>query len=403
MMMNSLIISITVLLSLFGANAHAQNKGPVTPTSVTYTFNSAQLTTVNGENYGLFQTPVPYTFRKSDPDFANATITDITIAYGRYKSIGLCFNTNVSMTIHGEVYRGQTGSIANGATIYGQANGTVSTSNPGSPQTLTVSISSSAQNCTTTYFRNPLCVTASGTTGCQTGDEIYTAAGKINPNTGELDLGSGAAVQLQISFLMDMLHGVIINADNGAVTTAPPVKVTLGKPGAAVHLGKWNGSGATDVSLIFSNDKTLLSAVSSEYPGSHSVGFCGSPQTPGINFITFFDDATGKVAYPATAACPDSSNCSPSGFNVFTNVIQSIGNTTSVSCVDSADVSVPQFLKEYTYQGGVGSGEIGTQTFAIQRIVDPTNLFGVCTAMSTGAVSGKPGVCAFAGSDADGY
>lgn len=399
----------------YGTHAVAQNKGPVTPTTVTYTFNSAGLTTFAGENWGLFQTPVQYTFRKSDPDFANAEIANVTIAYGRYKSVSLCSSNSVSMTIHGETYKGVGGTAFDqGDLIYADSSGVVSTTDPGSAQTFT--IGGSGQSCTTTYFRNPLCVTASGTSGCQSGDEIYTAEGKINPNTGEVDMGLGAPVKLQISFLMDMLHGVIVNADTGAVTTVPAVRVTLGKPGAAIHLGRWDASGATDVSMIFSNDKSLLSAISTEYPGTHSAGFCdgqssavvtavpaGSPLPTGVVFITYFDESTGKVAYPTATACPDESNCGLAGFNVFTNVLQQVGSTTNVVCVDSSDAAVPQYLKDFTYAGTPGTGEAGTVSMAVQRIVDPGNLFGICTASSTGYKAGKTGVCAFTGSDSNGY
>lgn len=409
----------TIIISLFViTTAFAQEKGPLTPTSVTYTFNSAQLTLMNGENYGLFQTPVQHTFRKSDPDFGNAELKDVTIAFGRYKSISLCFDTDITLTIDGAVYNGRSGSnISKGDLVYGQANGTVSTSAPGSVQNLNVSASSDPQNCTETFFKNPLCVVGPGLNTCELGDEIYSAEGKINPVTGELDLGLGAAVKLQISFLMDMLNGVIINADTGAVTTAPAVKIVLGSPGAAVHLGKWDNDGATDVSLIFSNDKTLLSVMSSEYPGTHSAGFCDgqssayvttvpflSPQPENsINFITFFDEATGEAAYPATAMCPDSSNCSPTGFNIFDNVIQEVASVATVNCVDENSGSVPAELLQYGFTS-VGAGEAGgPQSLAVQRIVDPTNLFGICTVGSNGLVAGKTGVCSFAGADADGY
>lgn len=405
------------LISISAHFAWAQDKGPVTPNSVKYVFNSAQITTVAGENYSLFSSPVQHTFLKSDPDFANTEIAGVTIGYGRYKSVSLCFSTSVELIISGAKYYGASGDLFNnGATIYGQSDGTVDDSNPGAVHSIVVTTSSSDQNCTETFFRNPLCVTQSGTTGCESGDQIYTAEGKINPNTGELDLGSGAAVKLQISFLMDMLNGVIVNADTGEVTTAPAVKITLGKPGAAIHLGKWDGGGATDVSLIFGNDGTLLSANATEYPGTHAAGHCnggstasvtavpsGSPLATGINFITYIDSSTGLVAYPATASCSDSSNCTPMGFNIFTNVLQEVGQTTTVSCVDSSDGSVPQYLKDFTYQGTVGSGEAGTPSFEIKRIVDPTNLFGICTSSSAGYISGTTSVCTYTGSDSDGY
>ncbi|MGE0632514.1 MAG: hypothetical protein AB7O96_08910 [Pseudobdellovibrionaceae bacterium] len=416
MKINNIFTLLFVFLSF--SIVQAQNKGPVTPTTVTYTFNSAQLTTFDDENWGLFQTPINHTFSKSDADFANAEIADITIAYGRYKSVSLCMASLVSMTIDGETYKGQSGtSFSQGNTIYGQVDGTVDNTDPGSVQTVTVGTTSGDQSCTTTYFRVPLCVTSSETTGCEDGDEIYTSEGKIDPATGQVDLESGAAVSLQLSFLMDMLNSVIVNADDGEVTTAPAVRVTLGKPGAALHLGNWDAGGATDVSLIFSNDKTLLSVMSTEYPGSHSPGFCdgqssaavtavpaGSPLPTGVIFITHSDDSTGKVAYPSTSACPDASNCTPSGFNVFANVLQEVAQTTTVNCLASSDGSVPQYLKDFTYVGTPGSGEAGGPvTMAIQRIVDPTNLFGICTSSSVGYMTGKTGVCTYAGADADGY
>lgn len=409
----------SIFLLTTGLTAWAQAKGPLTPTSVTYTFNSAQLTMFDDSNYGLFQTPIQHTFRKSDPDFANAEIENVTIGYGRYKSISLCFDTDISMTIDGARYNGADGlSIAQNDLVYGQADGTVSTTAPGSVHNITVSVSSHAQNCTVTYFKKPLCVTSSASANnCQDGDEIYTSEGRINPGTGELDLGLGAAVKLQISFLMDMLNSVIINADSGEVTTAPAVKIVLGSPGAAIHLGKWDAGGATDVSFIFSNDKTLLSVMSSEYPGGHASGFCSGqsnayvstvPQgsslpANSINFITYFDALSGKAAYPVTASCMDESDCSPIGFNVFDNVLQEVASAASVSCVDENSPAVPAVLLDYGYDQ-IGAGEVGGPVgLAVQRIIDPTNLFDICTPASQGYMAGRTGVCTFAGADADGY
>lgn len=408
-----------ILLTLISTTAFAQEKGPITPTSVTYTFNSAQLTMFDGENYGLFQNPVQHTFRKSDPDFGNAEIKDVTIGYGRYKSISLCFSTTVTMTINGERYNGRSGlNIDQGDLVYGQANGSVSTTNPGAVHNITFNMGNGSQWCTATYFKNPLCVVGpGGDNECEIGDDIYASEGKINPNTGQLDLGMGAPIKLQISFLMDLLNGVIINADAGTVTTAPAVKIVMGNPGAAIHLGKWDVNGSTDVSMIFSNDKTLLSVMSSEYPGTHSSGFCSGQSnafvttvpagsglpTNSINFITYFDDVSGKVAYPNISSCVDSNNCNPVGFNVFDDVLQSVAGVASVECVDENHADVPLVLLDYGYLS-VGAGEAGgPQNLTVQRIVDPTNLFGICTPMSNGYVAGKTGVCSFAGSDANGY
>lgn len=415
--MKTLTTSLVLLTTSFAALG--QVKGPLTPTSVTYTFNSAQLTMFDGENYGLFQKPIQHTFRKSDPDFGNAELEDVTIKYGRYKSISLCFNTNIAVTIDGSQYKGTSGlNISQGDMVYGQANGTVSTTPPASVQNITVSASSLEQNCTVTYFKKPLCVTPSGLSNdCVVGDEIYTSEGRINPGTGEVDLGLGAAVKLQVSFLMDMLNSVIINADTGEVTTAPAVKIVLGEPGAAVHLGKWDNDGTTDVSFIFSNDMTLLSVMSSEYPGSHAPGFCSGQSNAyvtsvpvgsslpenSINFITFFDELSGKVAYPSTSMCPDESNCSPNGFNIFDNLIQEIASSTSVNCVDENSPAVPSVLLDFGYTT-VGSGEMGgPQVLTVQRIVDPTNMLGICTPTSNGVMAGRVGVCTYAGADADGY
>ncbi|WP_408095568.1 hypothetical protein ACJVC5_11050 [Peredibacter sp. HCB2-198] len=406
------------LLVMSSMTAMAQEKGPVTPTSVTYTFNSAQLTKFDDDNYGLFQSPVQHTFRKSDPDFGNAEIEDVTIGFGRYKSISLCFSTTVSMTFNGEKYNGRNGTNVNkGDLIYGQANGTVSTINPGAVHPIQLNMGPETQWCTATYFKNPLCVVGPGLNECQIGDEIYSSEGKINPMTGELDLGMGAPVKLQISFLMDMLNGVIINADSGEVTTAPAVKIVMGNPGAAIHLGKWDVNGSTDVSMIFSNDKTLLSVMSSEYPGTHSQGFCSgqsnafvttvpfgsSLPTNSINFITYFDALSGKVAYPNISSCMDENNCNPVGFNIFSNVLQEVAQVATVECVDENNANIPAVLLEYGYLS-VGAGEAGgAQNLTVQRIVDPTNLFGICTPTSNGYLAGKTGICSFAGSDVNGY
>lgn len=411
--------AMIAILTMTTTSVLAQEMGPVTPTSVTYTFNSAQLTKFDNENYGLFQTPVQHTFRKSDPDFGNAEIKDVTIGYGRYKSISLCFSTTVRMTFNGEKYNGRDGiNIQQGDLLYGQANGTVSTTNPGAVQNIILNMGNGSQWCTSTYFKNPLCVVGpGGDNECELGDDIYASEGKIDPNTGQLDLGLGAPVKLQISFLMDLLNGVIINADSGAVTSAPAVKIVMGNPGAAIHLGKWDANGSTDVSMIFSNDKTLLSVMSSEYPGSHSPGFCSgqsnafvttvpagsSLPTNSINFITFFDEISGEVAYPNISSCMDANNCNPVGFNLFGNVLQEVAGVASVECVDENDADIPLVLLNYGYLS-VGAGEAGgPQNLTIQRIVDPTNLFGICTPSSNGYLAGKTGVCSFAGSDVNGY
>lgn len=102
------------------------------------------------------------------------------------------------------------------------------------------------------------------------------------------------------------------------------------------------------------------------------------------------------------AACPDENDCSPVGFNIFDNVIQEVASSTNVKCVDEHDADVPLMLLDYGYKS-IGAGEAGLQSLEVQRIVDPTNLLGICTSGSNGYMAGRSGVCTFTGADVDGY
>jgi hypothetical protein len=268
------------------------------------------------------------------------------------------------------------------------------------------------------YFTSPLCVADSSQSGCKTGDYIFTSDGLVSPK-----VPSGqAAVSFQIHLMLDLFNSVVVDKDTGQITSLANFGVVVGRPGAAIHMYSASTNGVSDVSMLFGPDKSLLTAYVSGFPGS-STGTWGNnfthlcqgsnnaaitaapanaPVSSGIVFFNIFDSSAnsglGKLQVPATSSCMDASSCNSNGVNVFNNFLQGVNNNATGNCLaDSA--ATPAYLG-YTYTGGSGNSSSGTDTLPIVRIVDPGNLFNICT---SNFVSGSTGSCAGTGLESDGY
>lgn len=408
------------LAFLFSSQALAISyTGFVTPTSLTYNFSSANLQTVDGSYVSLITDAFSVTFNRSDADFAGLTLKDVTLPFGRYAAISLCQTSSVSAKLDGVTFDGPSGAaLTYGGTVYtvktDNSTGTIATSVGSGAVTTTFSNSA---GCNSTYFPQPLCVTDDTQTECVEGDIVYTSAGEVANDKGGTTPDTGK-VTLQLFLMVDLYDALAVDSDTGQIAGAPNVLAVVGKPGAAIHLNKSTSSGTTNVSMLFSSATNLLTVTVGQYPGGttgYTPEICtgqsntaitgapsGAPISSGIVFFNIYDRTAnsnkGKSQSPTVGSCMDESSCNSVGVNVFENFLQSVGNNATGLCIaDSA--ATPPYLG-YTYTGGSGSGLSTPATIEIKRIVDPSNLFGICT---SGYVSGRTGTCSTVNTGTDGY
>ena len=389
--------------------------GVVTPTTVTYTFNSVGIFDVDNKENLLVTDPFTYSFNRADANFAPVKLQDVLVPFGRYTNLNVCFNTQVQIKIDGGIFSGHSNTAINsGDAIYTtsatNSAGAVSHTNPGTAVATTISVSTSAQNCAQNFSPKPLCITESGTTGCQPGDVVETA-----PVVQTADAGPQADVSFSIFLLLDLDHAVFIDSTTGQIQDVANVQVTVGQPGAAIHLSAPPDSdgNTADVGMLFGPDKSLLAVQAVKIYDASRPGMCdgsaavpitaapaGSPLPIGIDFIGLLNSSgTGDLQVPASGACEPGDTCMSNGVNHFTGFIQAVGESAAVTCgADSA--ATPPFLG-YTYLGGPG-GDGSTVTLPIVRIVDPGNIFGICDETHS-PVAGATGTCSAVTGSTDGY
>jgi len=377
----------------------AQEMGPVTPTAVTYHFTSVSIVEVDGSYRGLMQKPFTYTFRRADPDFAATPLDDVTIPFGRYTGVGICFENHQEVTLDAVRYEGRSGTLF-------QHGDLVSTTAAGVARaggTVVESVLSGGPpiQCTSFRFPSPLCI-ADGPGDCQPGDQIFSASA--------IDGDAGSATgDLILNLLLDLMHSVFVDADTGALQGMPMLQITVGAPGAGVHLSRNFDGAVADVSVLFGPDRSVLSARVSKWPLSAALnGMCVGQSDvmlrdgaahDGPTFISRFDpNGGGALQIPATQACNNASECNSVGVNVIRDLLQPVGASATVRCVADAEADPPYL--GYVYHGGPG-GDRSTVTLEISRIVDPGDLFGICSAET--AVARHPGTCAAQNRSTDGY
>lgn len=366
--------------------------GFVSPSALTFTFNSVSLTDVDNRNTTLVSSPVTHTFNKTDTDFVGSSLGAVSVPRGRYVSVRVCYNTSRSVKLNGDTYNGVAGSgITNGAALYttgsdATVNGTV-TVTPGTATTLSGLVSGNGtENCSDTTFTTPICVAvaADQASTCQSTDT------KLDPTVTAPDL----------QLMLDMYHCVGIDTANAKVDphVACYPYATLGRPGAAIHLAYNSGTTYGDIALIFGTDKKLAYTASSSNgsithfcTGVGAVTATAGPTGAYINsygptWVMSFDESTGKVQF-ATGNCGSGTTCTSSGMLTMNNVLQEQGSSVNVSC--PADASATPANLGYTYTTTNTSGTAATTAFTISRIVDPYGLFGKCANGKNGYLSGS--------------
>jgi hypothetical protein len=415
----STLLALSVLAVPFTASAISYT-GFVTPSELTYHFSSVQAISDSGSYISLVTDAFSATFKRTDADFAGVELKDISMPFGRYKGVQICQTSEVQVKLNGNTFDGPSGSLlSHGATLYtvktDNSTGTIATSAGSGAVTATISNSA---GCYSTYLTTPICVTDDSQVECQAGDQVYTASGRVANSKDSTTPPSGITT-LQIYLMVDLYDSVAIDSGTGQIAAAPNVAIVAGKPGAAIHLGKSSSSGTANASLLFGPDKKLLTVVVGQYPGGSSgyiPEICSGQNNPyvtggpsdapiktGIVPVGAFDitanSGKGKIQSAAVGSCMDESNCLSQGMNVFQNFLQAVGNQATGLCIaDSA--ATPPYLG-YTYPSGSGyTGGNPAQNLDIIRIVDPTNLFGICTASY---VTGHTGSCSSVNAGTDGY
>ncbi len=380
--------------------------GWATPTKITYNFSSLSANSDQGTAATLISDPFSVTFKRTDTNFANASVSNITLPFGRYVSLGLCFAGSTDVTLDKVKFDGN-GSYNCSASAPLTANSTISTvksvNEDGSIGTSGDAVATSfngSTGCSITYLPSPICISDSSQSNCLSGDLVYTGDGSIDNTKGE-GKGKGASnVSFKISLLVDLYDGVVIDGGVGKILGVPPIFAMAGDPGAAIHLSvPQSASGGTvpyNASLLFGPDKSLLSATVSQ--GNGAVG--GSPLThscqggnnvavtgASANFpyerlgsvSTSANEKKGQIFFPAVSSCMSPTSCNSAGTIQIDNIFQSVGSEVVLSCISdsAADMQQAKYGKNYT--GGAGSPVSGTDAAKIVRIVDPKNLFETCS------------------------
>jgi hypothetical protein len=400
---------------------------PVTPTSVTFTFD--QILLASGPNYAttIASSVGPKTFSRADPDFEGTTLSNVTIPYGRYTGLNVCYDATVQILLDGVTYQGYatstTGTLPHGQPLWTTASG-VTTTNPGSALPYTyVPGGPNTQYCAQDVFPSVLCVVDSPSDvgeDCKPGDEVYTAQGKVVPFGDGGQTTVDADITLQIYLLVDLYNSVNVDPYMLIITGIPSIHVTVGQPGAAVHLTATDGVRNTaDVGFLFGPDKSLLWAEYAKtddmaYPGmcagQSSVYLTAQPPSssfllPNVYPVGQFDasEGGGEVVGPILGGeCEDTNDpnqCLVIGDNMTTGVLQSVDQQAQLTCIP--DSQGPFEAMGYQYRSASQTGGDGSSVaLTISRIVDPDGLLGTCT---SNFVQDRPGTCAKSGNGADGY
>lgn len=371
----------------FSVPLFAGSSGFVTPSQTIINITEISLITPKNQYVLLLKSNVSAIFKKTDYDFTTVSMSGIKTPGGRFIGVQVCYDSARKILLNGDTYVGANGSaFNNGATLYSTGtnatdNGSISKNSTTNPTTLAnYSVGNSSNECSMTFFNAPACVSKNPGKQCSNGDTI------INPDSNVPN----------VTLLMDLYNSVGVDPNNS--TLDPHVGIypyiVLGAPGAAIHLANTGGGGSTpslNVSLLFDGGKKLLFA-SSYQAGGSSSGFCGgvsAVQTTaapngaynnayGPTFVQSYDGASGKVQF-ATGNCPSGSTCVSGGMFTADNVAQTVGSSVTVTCPSDANASPPYL--GYTYgSGAAGSGNSGSSTLQVARIVDPAGIFGKCSA-----------------------
>lgn len=384
------------------ANASFSNgTGTITPSGLIITVSNVSLITTENKTIELWSGTSNLEFTRAGAAFAAVPIGSIVVPAGRYRGVSLAFNYAYQVKLNGDTYIGTNGSKFNGGTaLYTTSTGDGRVTDAVTTTTGTAAYKSNITNigtsgCTSTcssqtYFTSIACV-APDASQCKSGEKWVGGNGTILPN---------------INVMVDIYQQIYVDANDGSLAKGAiyPYAV-IGTPGAAIHLTAVNStSGVSNVSLIFSSDKSLI-YISTGDAGTTLVG-PGGGTTPGVTatggpnvnaygptMITEFNSTTGKVRAPLGGCA--TSTCISKGLASFDNVIQSVGSTVNFTCAADTTGAL-----DYTYTGGACSG-VTAGAYKVARIIDPSNIFNICTSPTNGACSATSSQ--IAGTSSDGY
>lgn len=380
--------------------------GWATPSTIKYNFKSLSANNDEGSSAALITDPFSVTFNRTDKNFASTSVSDVSLQYGRYVSLGLCYADSVDVTLDGVKFDGngsyncsEPSPLAAESVIYSSkatnVAGTVSTTGPAVATAFT-----DVTGCAITYFPAPICVTDTEQANCKQGDVVYTSTGATDNTKGDGKGKVTVTTSFKINLLVDLYDGVVIDGGVGKILGVPAILAMAGDPGAAIHLNvpqsASGGSVPFNTSLLFGADKSLLSASVSQ--GNGAVG--GNPLTfscqggnnvavtgASANFpyerlatvSTTANSNLGQIFFPMVSSCQNISDCNSAGSQQIDNIFQAVGKSATVSCVDDSSSAFQTSKYGKNYIGGTGAAA-GTNTATIVRIVDPNNIFGVCAA-----------------------
>ena len=396
----SFLVVPSLLLSALPSKAGLFN-GWATPTSLTYNFTSMNLNSDSATSATLISTPFSVTFKRTDTDFASTSLANIAVPYGRYVSVGLCSTGVTTVNMNGVKFDGQNnaGGLNLGDVIYtGKADnsvGSIKTTGPAVDLTFTDPYA----GCAVTVFPSPVCVTDTSQTGCKPGDLIYTSTGATTNTQGDGKGVNTAKASFKVNLMLDLYDSVTMDGSSSGlnVTQISNVIPVVGDPGAAIHLTKHVSlTGTFNASMLFGADKKLLTLFISQIgsgtsgtPLTHScrgsdlVAITGASVNNPYSFLssvsTTANTNKGQLMAPIANACQTPATCNSVGTEQIDNFIQTAGNNATIQCVaDSATAPLATNVFGMPYVGGAGA-TAGSDTADIVRIVDPGNVFGVCT------------------------
>jgi hypothetical protein len=190
---------------------------------------------------------------------------------------------------------------------------------------------------------------------------------------------------------------------------------TLGSLGSAVHLSSTTGTGATkaysEATVVFTPAGTLqwitMNTMGIYSSNAGRSGNCGVQVVTGTykgSQLCLNDSSlagTGTTTFPIGAECSPGSCTAGRGLVSLVGWKQAVTNTVTSGCVDDTSGSISNNI----YVGGNCTKDplVGSITYTIVRVVDPSNIMGVCT---SGYVTGQTGTCAGGttfGIQTDGY
>jgi hypothetical protein len=346
------------------------------------------------------------TFKRSDTSLAKTSLGTLSIPEGRYSAMTLGMGPTFTVKIDGNKYQGATsGSISTGTALYSTGTGDLTASNALGTSGTAVSISLAMSTGTSgptsqTIFPQPVCVSSDASI-CKTGDYKLVQQGNTRGST------TVGTVPGDMNILMDLYHAIRVDASDLSAyfSNAYPV-ILYGDVGASVHLAN-TGTTPADIGLLFASDKSIQaiygnSANSVQYPNGFAAVTTTSVPTdyPTISGMAFVGSvtatSTGTASFPMTSGSDGKSR----GLIGLTGYIAAVDSTVSGTCTDDTTGTLTNSSGTFAWTGTTctggsngGSGVSSTFNYLVERIVDPSNILGVCTSSP----------CLGSATDSDGY